>query len=621
MDYPKGSDPYTARQYLLHHLYSPLISVESSPNSDVILQSILNDNDISMLSILKPYGNNVKYSIQNQFFKLTNNQLITKNYPSFPIRFEPSLPDLLSINSDLSKSSKSNSLHQLFSISSLELLLKKIYPENDDLYLTFFNKIITSNLITPFETFNHPISQIFIINYNNDSIDFLRSKIVEFRNYNFPKYFQIDDLLIHVFVLYDTTVTDEDEILQFQNLIKQKLSVSSTIIPIIFEKEGEEEFVEILKNENSTIDEELQRISLQKDQPFEKYFKIPKKLDFQFKSKIFEFISQYLIPHMERNIRIWDDQILAPRRSIASRFFSVSKKLFNNNNNENTSQFNFQDNYYHKSSPEQIIRKLADWSLILKDFKYSYSVYDFIKKDYTNDKAWIYVASTQEMCMVSLLLVQTQLPNTQPIDKNTLRKIRHDIVEPSLDNLSYTYKSRLNLKTYSLRTHLVVIELLLCMCLTYNMSWWWQDLIEKYLLKVLGEFDNHLVSSNQSLQVIKAILLERLGYSFGKFQSTDKFIDYEQLKVQSQDDAQEEGLYENEKKLLPRIDAASYGFNRYRKSSLWYLLSIKEWENLGNLEHIKFLLTNITETYDLESKDNWYDRKDLLLGSIKHRVE
>lgn len=620
MDYPKGSDPYTARQYLLHHLYSPLISVESSPNSDIVIQSILNDNDISMLSILKPYGNNVKYSLQNQFFKLTNNQLITKNYPSFPIRFEPSLPDLLSINSDLSsKNSETNSLHQLFSISSLELLLKKIHPENDDLYLTFFNKIITSNLITPFETFNHPISQIFIINYNNDSIDFLRTKIVEFRNYNFPKYFQIDDLLIHVFVLYDTTVTDEDEILQFQNLIRKTLTVSSSLIPIVF-KENLEEYEEILKNENSTIDEELQRISLQKDKTFDKYFKIPVQLDHQFRSAVFKFIAEHLIPHMERKIRIWDDQILAPRRSIASRFFSVSKKLFNNNNNENTSQFNFQENYYHKSSPEQIIRKLADWSLILKDFKYSYSVYDFIKKDYTNDKAWIYVASTQEMCMVSLLLVQTQLPNTQAIDKNTLRKIRHDIVEPSLDNLSYTYKSRLNLKTYSLRTHLVVIELLLCMSLTYNMSWWWQDLIEKYLLKVLGEFDNHLVSSNQSLQVIKAILLERLGYSFGKYQSTDKFIDFDQLKRHN-DEQSEEGLYNNEKKLSPRVDADSFGFNRYRKSSLWYLLSIKEWDDLGNLEHIKTLLSNITQTYDLQSKDNWYDRKDLLLGSIKHKVE
>lgn len=98
----------------------------------------------------------------------------------------------------------------------------------------------------------------------------------------------------------------------------------------------------------------------------------------------------------------------------------VSKKIFNTNNSleSPTGNFNYQENFYYKSTPEQTIRKLADWSLILKDFKYAYSTYDLIKKDYVNDKAWAYVASTQEMCMVSLLLAQTQQVSPQiPPDK------------------------------------------------------------------------------------------------------------------------------------------------------------------------------------------------------------
>ena len=78
---PFRSDPFTSRQHLLHHTFSPLISIEATHNVDLIFQSIINNNDnISTLQIFKPYGNNAKYSINtnNQQFKIINNQLITR---------------------------------------------------------------------------------------------------------------------------------------------------------------------------------------------------------------------------------------------------------------------------------------------------------------------------------------------------------------------------------------------------------------------------------------------------------------------------------------------------------------------------------------------------------------
>lgn len=605
MEYPKGLDPYVPRQNLLHHMYSPLVSVDSSPSADILVQSVLNTED-TILSILKPYGNNVKYPIANQQFKITNTQLITKNYPSFPIRFDFPLPDLLSIKN----ASNMTSLQQLFSISSLEGLLKKLPLDSNDIYLEFFNKVISSNSIVPFDTFNHPISQIFVIDYHQDSIDYLRAKIVEFRNFNFPKYFQINDLLMHVFVVFDDTKAEVSDLSKFELQLRDTLSIAATFIQI----SSCDKSIKVYKNENSTIEQDLQRITFNTT---DEYFSVPETIDTSFRNSINQFINLHLIPHMEKKIRIWDDQVLAPKRSIANRFFSVSRKLFNNNNNpgnpQNITTFNYQENYYHKSSPEQSIRKLADWALILKDFKYSYSIYDFIKKDFNNDKAWVYVASTQEMCIISLLLVQTQLANnhTEPPDRNTLRKIRHDIIEPYLDNLSYTYKSRVNLKTYSLRTQLVVVELLLCMCVTFNMYWWWVDLIEKYLFKCVQEFDTHLLASNHNLQVIKAIIYERLGYVFGK-------ASVENLSDDTVQEPQEveEGFYSNPFKLQPRR-TPNFAFNRCRKSSLWYLLSIKQWLALKRNDHVKDLLQNIRYTFDLELTDNWYDRTDGLLGFVK----
>ncbi|KAG7660699.1 uncharacterized protein J8A68_005816 [[Candida] subhashii] len=693
MDYPKGLDPYIARQHLLHHTFSPLISIQATHNVDQYFQSVLS-TQLSTLQILKPYGNNAKYNIPSQQFKIINTQLITKNYASFPIRFEPSLPELLSI-SHASRSSEDNrgrltsssspvlpsaglnpshntvttqfgmgtTLTQLFSITSLEMYLRhvaKTLPPGDggsgdrgsDIYLTFLDKFITSNQITSFETFNHPIGQIFIIDLEKDNLDILRRQIVEFRNVNFPKFFQIDDLLVHVFIIYDETIPDSYKRLeQFQNEIRNKLSLDSTGLSISATTAQSESKITVSLIENSTIEEDLQRFALDdQNDNTSRQLEIPKSIDSTIRNKLYDYINKFLIPHMQAKIRQWDDQVLQPKRSITSRFFSASRKFFTNSSSSDsnlpgtsitpsgtTSHYNYEGNYYYKTSPEQTIRKLADWSLILKDFKYAYSTYDLIKKDYTNDRAWCYVASVQEMCIVSLLLAQTQQnlnPSLKPPvpDKNTLRKIKHDIVEPYIDNLTYTFKSRLNLKTYSFRSLIIVIELLLCMCQVFNISYWFNDLIERYLIKLIAEFQGHLTSSlssrNSEYSIIKAILYERLGYSFGhcvylsdeNLQQLHQPPSHPKLDetTHDQDDEDEEN-YINPHKLHPGKYNSTNGLMRYRKSALWYLLALKEWIVSGsNYNQIRHLVENIKLNYDLDGEDQlWYTRPDLLLGLIK----
>ncbi|RCK63509.1 Trafficking protein particle complex III-specific subunit 85 [Candida viswanathii] len=695
MDYPKGLDPLTSRQHLLHHTFSPLISLHATQNVDVIFQSITNNQNISTLQVFKPYGNNAKYSIPNQQYKILNTQLMTKNYASFPVRFEPSLPELLSILSALSGGSSSGSnnsggkalnrlassssptlshssltdggsagggsggsgngtpLNQLFSISSLETYLRHVAKDNGkDMYLTFFDKMITSNQITPFETFNHPVSQIFIIDYETDSIEELRKMIVNFRNFNFPKYFQIDDLMVHIFIIYDLGKFSSSEIISFSNDIKNKLNLNSTIFPMNYNSEETEEDKNIISLiENCTIEEDLQRITLNDSNDG---FQINKNIDVIIRTKLCEYINKHLIPHMQAKIRLWDDQMLQPKRSIAGRFFLVSRKLFNSGNNSDTnllnsnnpiknggnnpnSSFNYLENYYYKSASEQVLRKLADWSIMLKDFKYAYSTYELIRKDYSNDRAWVYVASTQEMCIVSLLLAQTQ-QNLNPTikspvpDKNTLRKIRHDIIDPYMDNLSYTFKSRLNLKTFSFRTMIIVVELLLCMSQIFHISYWWYEMIEKYLLKLSNDFDQHLagVMSTYNYLIIKAILHERLGYNAGRsiFLLWENFPLLQEnlansIQEKASEEQVEEGMYVNTLKMPVPKNTTTIGCTRYRKSALWYLLAMKQWKLLSNMSQIKRLFGNIQLVYPENEQDTevWYNRSDELLGIIKRSIE
>lgn len=507
-----------------------------------------------------------------------------------------------------------------------------------DLYQTFFQKVITSNNIVPFDTFNHPVCQLFVISFSHDTLLDLRQSIVSFRNHQFPKFFQIDDLLIHVFILYDEV--NRDEVIILQNQIMSQLNISSSIIPLSSDPETMKvSFNQVDQRENNSTNHAL----ISKDvSDSDHSFTISKSFDLTLKQKVHEFISKHLILHMQSKIRIWDDQILQPKKSITTRFFLVSKKIFSRDSpltSDHREHYNQQEGYYYKSSPEQTIRKLADWSIILKDFKYAYSTYDLIKKDYTNDKAWAYVASSQEMCVVSLLLTQTQPNQTLP-DKNTLRKIKHDIIEPYIDNLSYTFTSRLDLRSNTIKALMTTAELLLCMSNYFRIHQWWIDLIEKYILKCISELNQHLTKNSQ---VINATLYERLGYSYGNNILVDSsLIDFEKeigtfepapsLDPRKSDETiktvdettEEDNSHINPHKLFPPLNTKISGLTRFRKSALWYLLSIKEWLKLENYYRVEKLLQNIKLVYNIQDFDpekHWYDREDLILGFAKLKLQ
>lgn len=636
MPHPAGADPSAIRQLLLQHTFLPLVSIHASHGADTLFQRECGNPLISALQVLRPYGNNAKYGVANQGYKITNSLLITRMYGLFPVRFEPPLPELLTVHNPAD-----DKLRGLFSILALERLMQATAKKETGvslLYTAMFRKVITSNRVVLFDTLNHPVSQVFVVAYGVDTVDSLRALIVEFRNFNFPRYFQTSDLLVHVFVLFDSQTAPEAELAQFLDQIRA-LSVSTTPIPMFLPLES---MVRMLVLENATIDEDVQRMSLRQS---EEYVSVPKSLDSTLRVRLHEFISHLLVPHMERKIREWDDQVLGPKKSITGRFFSVSRKIFNSGDgDQQPGHYNNTANYYHRSSPEQAIRKLADWSLMLKDFKYAYSTYDLIKKDYANDKAWAYVAAAQEMCVISLLLAQTQplasdvMP--QAPNKNTLRKIRHDIIEPYVDNLTYTYKSRLNVKTYAIKTYLVVAELLLNMSVMFNLLAWWSDLIERYFLTCMAEVDTHVENAIDAPQVIRAILYERIGYSAGRsmfvpegyleeveaaFAAADRKEEEKQVekeeKQEKQEEVNEDKLeegYVNQHKLPVFRDNSIKGLTRFRKSSLWYILAMREWVLLENKLQVKRLLRNIAPRYNVTTTTTlWYDREGLVLESIK----
>jgi len=113
------------------------------------------------------------------------------------------------------------------------------------------------------------------------------------------------------------------------------------------------------------------------------------------------------------------------------------------------------------------MRKLADFAFMLRDWKLAHSVYDLLRTDFTNDKAWKYHAAAhvrnhacivqfmkidtpQEMTAVSLILTSTSLTH----------KIRQETIDPMIDLACYSYIARCSATYSALRCLLVSVELL-----------------------------------------------------------------------------------------------------------------------------------------------------------------
>ncbi|CAG8579158.1 12018_t:CDS:10 [Diversispora eburnea] len=119
-----------------------------------------------------------------------------------------------------------------------------------------------------------------------------------------------------------------------------------------------------------------------------------------------ELVVQSIVPFMERSIQNWNEQVASSRRGITGRLFSASRRYFSGPKTglvQQSSQYPYASNtssnntIYNCNTPEAQMRKLADWSFMLRDYKFAHSVYDTVKKDFSADKAWKYYAGAQAM--------------------------------------------------------------------------------------------------------------------------------------------------------------------------------------------------------------------------------
>ena len=173
-------------------------------------------------------------------------------------------------------------------------------------------------------------------------------------------------------------------------------------------------------------------------------------------------VTQSIVPFMEGRVNSWNDQVAARRRGISGRFMSLSKRWTGfgstrgakpsavNPTSSAGSNYDATQGYYAPDSPEAIMHRLAGYAFMLRDWKLSSSVYEILRTDFGDDKAWKYHAAVSEMQAISLLLT---LPLNGPGAKI-------EAVDQVLDVASYSYITRCANISGAIRCLVVAIELL-----------------------------------------------------------------------------------------------------------------------------------------------------------------
>ena len=269
-----------------------------------------------------------------------------------------------------------------------------------------------------------------------------------------------------------------------------------------------------------------------------------------------EMVTQSIVPFMENKMMTWNDQVASRRRGISGRFITLSKRWTGFGSSKNVpsspgaaagssgSNYNHQQGFYPPGTPEATMRQLGDYAFMLRDWRLAFSTYDFLRTDFSHDKAWAYYAAVNEMAAISSLLI-SQTFNS---------RLKSENIDQMLENAAYSYLTRCSMPTNVVRCVTLATELLQARdsVATEDAARWGSRLLE---FSVLTSF-------------AQTLMTERLAdcYAFRT----------------------------NASPTLPN--------GRRRQAALWNVLASDCWIRLDKLSHARHRLQLARELYDTDDE-------------------
>jgi hypothetical protein len=329
-------------------------------------------------------------------------------------------------------------------------------------YALYLRRLLSGMPIVPHETFAHPVACIVAVSARSDN------SVAELRDlYNetsqgpnkLPTWVDGDYLRYYVLV-HDEENDDITKSMALFEQMKRHLGLHCHLLRLRSSQSAETDDDTILlpRSDWMSADEELAEIKKSED---EEDFEDPTRYIFEsdataIRTFVREMVAQSIIPTMERHVSIWNDQVASRRRGLAGRFMNLSRKLnFGGGSRSSTGNSMGKDNYdaagfFRADAPEAIIRKLADYAFMLRDWKLAHATYELLRSDFADSKAWKYHAAANEMAAVSLLIQPQQISS----------KSRSETVDQMLESAFYSYNTRCSAPYGAMRCLTLTLELL-----------------------------------------------------------------------------------------------------------------------------------------------------------------
>ncbi|EAU37225.1 conserved hypothetical protein [Aspergillus terreus NIH2624] len=337
-------------------------------------------------------------------------------------------------------------------------------PTSSPLYKDYLRQLLSIASATPHETFRHPVASVIAISSRNTTpLETLRQLYADTSSGDrrLPEWIHPEYLRYYVLV-HDEDQDDITESTKLYDQMKRHFGLHCHLLRlrsnqcVVTDDDSvrmpESEWLSPAERLSSTTDT---LVDLDTDS-----------LPYLFESDVMaikafirELVAQSVVPYMENRVAIWNDQVASRRRGISGRFMSMSRRWAGFGSSSRSSlgsgggvSGNYDGNhgFYKPDSPEAVLRKMADFAFMLRDWKLSASTYELLRSDYANDKAWRYHAGAHEMCAVSMLLNPLAMP----------AKTKLEGVDQMIETACYSYLTRCSDGPNGLRCLTLALELL-----------------------------------------------------------------------------------------------------------------------------------------------------------------
>lgn len=648
LNFSKETVPPEIARRIISHAISPVITVTSTPELDKHISKSYNIDSLYML--LRFFGGCVSDRDQVNERRIESDE----RTESYETKSEIHVSKGLEVKASRSRR-RSNSLFQrdstqsqyirftrpltdliessdnhdmLFDYHSLEIYLENYLKLVDkyttdtteysllkkSIYHSFFSLAISSTTnLSPYECFNHPVVSLIAIDITKgQTYEDARELLIQFKNQshnvkNFPIFISTNDMLPVFLLCYNKD--SEEQVIECEELskrLKKQLFLESISLPLWATEYENDTLVLLHQPVMSSLDEILHFLQFPTDT------KLPLKLTQLLYDHLEELVIDLLIPFMERKITFWEESILQPRKSLfhgsnkfLKRFMSKASQVAHQQQNSLTRDKEGNE-YFSLSSPEFLLRKLADWSMMLSDFKSAYTTYESLIHDFEHFPK--YLASCLEWCATSLLMGAQSIV--------TVKMIKNDIdplIERALESydrcaIASTKKAKQsdpNLEltdqvlSYETRCMILASELFLSLSDTWTSTPYAINYLETILAECrLGPCSQIMIwerlSDCYNLRVDPRIRHRVDNTSRIDTKSKDSNVNLEDSSIISQ------------------------GLTRKRKAALFRLMAAKKWAEQRQWSQVSWCLQEIEGLYSLIGLGN---RDGLILKKLKDQLK